>query len=76
MNTDTFRIFEMARQPIFVSFVDFNSDNKQEVKQSINLVDNVLKEVAPKFYNGLIVAYADNKIYNRHRKMLGITHSK
>lgn len=35
-----------------------------------------MKEVAPAFYHGLIVAYADNTLYNRHRKLLGVTHNK
>ena len=40
------------------------------------LIDEVLKQVAPAFFHGLIVSYADNKVYNRHRKLLGITHNK
>lgn len=76
MNTETFRIFEMIRQPIMVSFVDMNSKDKRVTKQSINLVDNILKEVAPAFYNGVIVTYADNNLYGKHRRILGITHEK
>jgi hypothetical protein len=60
MNGDTFRIFEMLRQPIMIAFVDINSQDKKVSRESIHLVDNVLKEVAPAFYNGLIVTYADN----------------
>ena len=60
MNGDTFRIFEMLRQPIMIAFVDMNSQDKKVSKDSIYLVDSVLKEVAPAFYHGLIIAYADN----------------
>ncbi|CDW90844.1 UNKNOWN [Stylonychia lemnae] len=75
-NTDTFRVFEMIRQPILVAFVDMKSKDKKVFKESINLVDNVLKEVAPAFFHGLIISYADNTLYHKHRKLLGITHDK
>lgn len=76
MNPDTFKIFEIIRQPIVVAFVDFKKSNDKKVfKESSNLVDKVFKELAPKYYNGLIFAYADNDIYRNHRKLLGITHS-
>jgi len=76
MVPETFRIFEILRQPILVAFVDLDSKSKKEFKDSVFLIDEVLKEVAPAFFHGLIVSYADNKLYNRHRKLLGITHSK
>jgi hypothetical protein len=53
-----------------------NSKNKKITKDSIKLVDEVLKEVAPSFFHGLIVTYADNTLYNKHRKLLGITTNK
>jgi hypothetical protein len=37
--------------------------NKQIARESINLVDKVLKEVAPAFFHGVIVSYADNSAY-------------
>lgn len=76
MNTDTFKIFELIRQPLLVAFVDLKSKKKQEFKQSVALIDDVLKEVAPAFYHGLVVTYADNTLYFKHRKLLGITHTK
>lgn len=76
MNTDTFRIFEMIRQPIVVAFVDMKSKDKKVAAESIKLVDEILPEVAPTFFHGLIFAYADNELYFKHRKLLGITHSK
>lgn len=75
MTTDTFRIFEMVRQPIMVAFVDLASKDKRVAQESIYLVDKVLPEVAPMFFHGLVVAYADNNIYQKHRKLLGITHN-
>lgn len=76
MNGESFRIFELVRQPILIAFVDLNSKDKKIFRESVNLVDNVLKEVAPAFFHGLVVTYADNNLYNRHRKMLGLTHNK
>lgn len=76
MNTDTFRIFEMIRQPIVVAFVDLKSQDKKVAKDSIQLIDQILPEVAPAFFHGVIISYADNTLYNRHRKLLGITHNK
>lgn len=76
MRTDTFRIFEMIRQPIVVAFVDLQSQDKQVVANSIKLIDDILPEVAPAFFHGVIIAYADNNLYNGHRKLLGITHNK
>lgn len=52
------------------------SNNKRIAKESIRVVDEVLKDVAPAFFYGVILTYADNNVYNKHRKMLGITHSK
>lgn len=75
MDTYSFRIFEMIRQPIVIAFVDMNSDDKDIRADSIDLVDNVLKEVAPAFYHGVIVSYADNNAYYKHRKMMGLTHN-
>jgi hypothetical protein len=76
MNPDTFRIFEMIRQPIVVAFVDLKSQDKEVARESIKLVDEVLPEVAPAFFHGLIIAYADNTLYNKHRKILGLNHNK
>jgi hypothetical protein len=55
-----------------VAFVNFNSDNKKVSDKSIELVDRILPEVAPAFFHGLIFTYADNTLYKKHRKMLGI----
>lgn len=74
MTTDTYRIFELIRQPILISFVDLKSTDKQVAKNSIKLVDEVLPELAPSFFHGLIFSYADNNVYREHRKLLGITH--
>lgn len=76
MNPDTYKIFELIRQPILVAFVDFKNPSKKISKDSIHLVDEVLKEVAPGFFYGLIISYADNTQYKSHRKLLGITHNK
>lgn len=76
VNHEAFRIFELLRQPIVISFVDFNNEDKEIAKASINLVDNVLKELGPHFYHGLIIAYADNNLYAGHRKRLGITNDR
>lgn len=32
MNTDTFKIFELIRQPLLVAFVDLKSKKKQEFR--------------------------------------------
>jgi len=45
-------------------------------KESIKVVDEILPEVAPAFFHGVIISYADNTLYNAHRKMMGITHTK
>lgn len=74
MNAETFRIFELVKQPILVAFVDFEHPDKEIAMKSIDLVDNVLKEVAPAFFHGLIVSYADNNVYKKHRRLLGVTH--
>jgi hypothetical protein len=42
MTEDTFRIFEMIRQPIAVAFVDMNNENSKISKASIKLVDVTL----------------------------------
>lgn len=76
MNEETFKLFEMIRQPIMIAFVNMNSPNKKIAQDSIELVDRVLPEVAPHFYFGLVVTYADNNVYKKHRKLLGITHNK
>lgn len=73
---DTFRIFEMIRQPIVIAFVDLNAEDRKIARDSIQLVDKVLEEVAPAFYNGLIFAYADNNDFYGHRKIMGITHTR
>jgi len=74
MTTETFKVFELVRQPIMVCFADFEHSNKAVAKASINLVEKVLPKVAEAFFMGIIVSYADNKVWFRHRKMLGITH--
>ena len=76
MNPESFKIFELIRQPMAVAFIDFNHASKRVVKDSIHLVDNVLPEVAPAFFHGLSVAYADNNSYHKYRKILGITNEK
>lgn len=76
MDTDTFRIFELIRQPVVIAFVDLNSKDKKVFKASQNLVDNILPKVAPAFFHGAVIAYADNNQYKQHRKMLGVTTSK
>lgn len=76
MNTDTYRVFELIRQPILIAFVDMKSADKTEARNSIKLVDEVLPEIAPSFYHGVIFSYADNNVYREHRKLLGITHSR
>ncbi len=76
MSPDTFRIFEVIRQPIVIFFVDLKSADKQIRENSINLVDQILPEVAPAFFHGVIISYADNNLYNSHRKLMGITHKK
>jgi len=76
MSPDTFRIFEMVKQPIVIAFIDLKSSDKKVQRESIKLVDEVLPEVAPAFFHGVIISYADNTLYNQHRKLLGITHKK
>ncbi len=76
MSPDTFRIFEIIRQPIAIFFVDLKSSDKQVQRDSIKLVDEILPEVAPAFFHGVIISYADNNLYNQHRKLMGITHTK
>jgi hypothetical protein len=76
MNTDTFRVFELIRQPIMVAFVDLHSQDKKVREDSIRLVDDALPEVAPAFFYGLVIAYADNTLYNKHRKLLGVAHQR
>jgi len=76
INQDTFRLFELIRQPIIIAFVDFNTEESKVRKNSIKLVDEVMKEVAPAFFHGAIFAYADNNEYFKYRKIMGITHSK
>ena len=76
MNSDTFRVFDLIRQPIVVAFVDMKNPNKEIARKSIELVDEILPEVAPQFFHGVILSYADNNLYNGHRKLLGITHNK
>jgi hypothetical protein len=45
-------------------------------KESIKLIDETLPEIAPAFFHGVIITYADNTQYQGHRKLLGITHTK
>ena len=40
------------------------------------MVNNILPEVAPAFFYGVLIAYADNTLYNGHKKVLGITHNR
>jgi hypothetical protein len=62
--------------PIVIAFVDLKSNDKKVASESINLVNNILPEVAPAFFYGVLMTYVDNNIYNAHRKILGITHSR
>lgn len=39
-------------------------------------MDNVLPKVAPAFFMGAVIAYADNTQYKHHRKMLGVAGHK
>lgn len=76
-NEDTFRIFELARLPMLVAFVDLKSTKDREAyENSVYLVDNVLNELAKKYERGVIITYADTNVYNRHRKLLGLNHNK
>ena len=59
-----------------VAFVDLKSQNKKVFRESQDLVDNILPKVAPGFFHGVIITYADNTDYFKHRKLLGITHNK
>ena len=52
------------------------SNNKRVAKESIRVLDEVLKDVAPAFFYGVILTYADNTDYFKHRKLLGISHNK
>lgn len=76
MTPNSFKIFELIKQPIVVTFVDLKSSNKKIARESIRVVDKVLPEVAPAFFYGVIIVYADNTLFNKNRKMLGITHNR
>ncbi len=76
MSVDSFKVFEMVRKPVVIAFVDMNSKDKKVRQDSIRLVDEVLTEVAPAFFHGVVLTYADNTKFYKHRKLLGLTHDK
>ena len=64
LSSFTFRLFELVRQPMMIAFVDFESPVKKARKLSAELVNNILPEVAPAYFQGLVVTFADNKVYS------------
>jgi len=57
MTHDALVAMELVGQSILVAFVDFESSDKEVKNQSLDLVNNVLPEVAPAVFKAITVAY-------------------
>ena len=59
-----------------IAFVNLRDPKAPGFKASAALVDGPLKELAKKYYRAMVIAYADTLDYQKHRKLLGVTHSR
>mmetsp|Transcript_4711 Transcript_4711/g.4394 ORF Transcript_4711/g.4394 Transcript_4711/m.4394 type:complete len:149 (+) Transcript_4711:879-1325(+) len=70
LNNESYKIYELLRQPMFLTFVDF--DDKRYAKASYKAVE-VMKQVAPKFGHLMGLMYCNNTQFQQRKRVLGIT---
>jgi hypothetical protein len=70
LNTANYRISELIRQPMFLTFVDF--EDPRYSRESYRAVE-VMKEVAPKYSHLINFFYVNNTHFWQRKRVLGVT---
>jgi hypothetical protein len=70
LNNESYKIYELLRQPMFLTFVDF--DDKRYAKKSYQAVEAV-KQIAPKFSHIFGLMYVNNTVFAHRKRVLGVT---
>lgn len=75
LSVDSFKIYDMLRQPMLTCFVHTNHRNKEYRRESVEFI-RVMKKIAPQFSRMIAFTYTDNERFFDKRKVLGITWEK
>lgn len=70
LTNESYRIYELLRQPMFLTFVDF--EDQRYSKECYRAVE-VIKQVAPKFSHIMGFLYVNNTAFLHRKRILGVT---
>ena len=70
LHSESYRIMELLRQPMFLAFIDFVDPRWSSASHS---AVQVLREVAPKYSHVLGFFYVNNTAFWQRKRVLGVT---
>ncbi|CDW89510.1 UNKNOWN [Stylonychia lemnae] len=70
LNNESYRIYELLRQPMFLTFVDFED---QRYSKACYKAVEVMRQVAPKFSHIMGFLYVNNTQFYLRKRVLGVT---